>query len=259
MPRFKVLLEYEGTRYSGWQVQREARTIQGEFFTACKEVFGTETFEFYGAGRTDGGVHASGQIAHLDVATKLAPDKMRIKLNDLLPYDINILRIDVAHPRFHARHDAVARSYVYIISKRRTAFGKNYVWWVKDRLDIVKMREIAKLYVGFKDFASFSDKSPEEKSTMVEVQYVNISEKDDLIFIHIIGSHFLWKMVRRLVGVMVEAGRGKTTTNEVNSYFTTKSPRPAQLTAPPSGLYLERVYYPGDKISKDFYVFPTIK
>ncbi|MGH2569091.1 MAG: tRNA pseudouridine(38-40) synthase TruA, partial [Bacteroidota bacterium] len=129
MPRFKLTLEYEGTRYSGWQIQKNARTVQGEFVQAIHKVFRTNEFEFHGSGRTDAGVHALMQVAHLDVKTVLAPEIIRMKLNDELPADINILEIEKAAPTFHARHDAVARRYLYQVSRRRTAFGKRFVWW----------------------------------------------------------------------------------------------------------------------------------
>ncbi|MFM8178678.1 MAG: tRNA pseudouridine(38-40) synthase TruA, partial [Candidatus Kapaibacterium sp.] len=109
MPRYKLTLEYEGTRYSGWQVQKNARTVQGELIGAAKTVFNREDFELMGSGRTDAGVHAMAQVAHLDVQTMLAPHVIRMKLNDLLPADVHVLEVEKAGPRFHARHDAEAR------------------------------------------------------------------------------------------------------------------------------------------------------
>ena len=163
MARFKLTIEYEGTRFSGWQVQKNARTVQGEINDAIGKVFGTHGFEFYGSGRTDAGVHALQQVAHLDIKTVLAPEIIRMKLNDELPADINIIEVEKATNDFHARHDAMARSYLYQISRRRTAFGKRYVWWVKDPLDIVKMRQTAEMFIGLKDFQSFTADDPEEK------------------------------------------------------------------------------------------------
>jgi tRNA pseudouridine38-40 synthase len=252
MARFKLTLEYEGTRYNGWQVQKGQPTLQGKLFEVCREVFRTENFEVYGSGRTDRGVHALGQVAHLDVKTDLPPERLRISMNDLLPYDINILKAESVHPKFHARHDAIARSYVFHISRRRTSFGKNYVWWIKDKLDAERMREIAQLYTGFKDYRSFGDDDPNEKSTKVEIKFVNVHEVEDSIFIHIVGSHFLWKMVRRMAGIMAEVGRNKMHIQEVESFFKKHNPQPARFTAPPSGLYLERIYYPGEQISQEF-------
>jgi tRNA pseudouridine38-40 synthase len=247
MPRFKLYLEYEGTRYSGWQVQTNARTVQGEIQEAIRKVFRTTSFEFQGSGRTDAGVHALTQVAHLDVGTILAPEVIRMKLNDELPADINILEVEKAPPNFHARHDAIARFYLYQISRRRTAFGKRFVWWVKDRLDMNRMQECARLFVGMKNYQSFTDDEPEEKSTKVLIEEVQMKEAGDLILVRIRGSHFLWKMVRRIVGVLAEVGRGKLGPEDVRKLLTTESDVPARLTAPPSGLFLERVLYIGDK------------
>jgi tRNA pseudouridine38-40 synthase len=131
MPRFKLTIEYAGTRYSGWQIQANARTVQGEIERAIRTAGGTGTFELYGAGRTDAGVHALAQVAHLQLDTRTAPELLQSRINDELPADINILTLARAPQRFHARHDALARSYLYQVSTRRTAFAKPYVWWVR--------------------------------------------------------------------------------------------------------------------------------
>ena len=246
MPRFKLVLEYAGTRYSGWQIQKNARTIQGEIERAVREATGVTDFELYGSGRTDAGVHASAQVAHLDIDATMPPELLRRKINDALPSDINILRADKVRHKFHARHDARARSYVYNIARRRTAFAKPFVWWVKDDLHIERMRGAAARFVGFHDFQSFSDDDPDEKSTQVLIDALEIYEDGDLILIHIEGSHFIWKMVRRLVGVLVEVGRGGLTVDAAVAMLTERSELPARLTAPASGLFLERVYYEGD-------------
>ena len=251
MPRFKIYLEYEGTRYSGWQLQRNAKTVQGQLINAAEGIFKTSNFELKGSGRTDSGVHALCQVAHLDVKTMLAPEILKLKFNDLLPYDINILEIEKVHPKFHARHDAISRSYIYQISRRRTAFGKNYVWWIKDKLDFNKMNQAAKNLEGMHDFASFSDDDKEEKSTKVLIEKVELKEDGDLILIRIIGSHFLWKMVRRIIGVLVEIGRGKKSEKDLLYYLQNNTNEPAKYTTPPSGLFLEKVIYKGESLDKE--------
>jgi tRNA pseudouridine38-40 synthase len=208
MPRFKLVLEYAGTRYSGWQIQKNARTVQGELRRIVSEVTKKNDFEIYGSGRTDAGVHALGQVAHLDVETRMAPESLRLAVNDLLPADIHVLALTRADPRFHARHDAVGRSYLYQISRRRTAFGKPYVWWIKDELSLPRIRAAARLFRGMHDFRSFTDQKVEDGSTKVLLEDVSVAESEALILIRIVGSHFLWKMVRRIVGVLAEAGRG---------------------------------------------------
>ena len=244
--RLKLTIEYAGTRYSGWQIQKNARTVQGEIERAVREATAVRDFELYGSGRTDAGVHASAQVAHLDIDATLPPDLLRRRINDALPSDINILRADKVRHKFHARHDARARSYVYHVARRRTAFAKPFVWWVKDDVNVDRMREAAAQFVGFHDFQSFSDDDPDDKSTQVLIDALEIYEDGELILIHIEGSHFIWKMVRRLVGVLVEVGRGGLTVEAAAAMLTERSELPARLTAPASGLFLERVYYEGD-------------
>ena len=247
MARFKLTIEFAGTRYSGWQIQKNARTVQGELTAAVAAALSSAEFELYGAGRTDAGVHALHQVAHLEARTMVAPEILRRKINAELPADINVLEIEKAPPRFHARHDAIARSYLYQISRRRTAFGKRLVWWVKDELDIKRMRAAAAVFEGMKDFRSFTVDDPEEKSTQVHIEEIELRECGDLILIRFVGSHFLWKMVRQIVGVMVEAGKGNITLDQIKAMFEKHSDQPSMLTAPPSGLFLEQTYYPNDK------------
>jgi tRNA pseudouridine38-40 synthase len=256
--RFKLFIEYEGTRYSGWQRQENAKTIQGTIVKAANEIFSSDFVDLQGSGRTDSGVHALCQVAHLDAKTVLAPEIIRLKLNDLLPHDINILEVEKASQNFHARHDAKLRSYLYQISKRRTAFGKNFVWWIKDKLDFKKMESASKLFIGMHNFSSFSDDDPEEKSTKVLIDDIQIKEEGDLILIRIVGSHFIWKMVRRIVGVLVEVGRGRKTEKDILNYLNIKSNEVAKFTAPPSGLFLEKVLYKEDKLPRELNSFIKI-
>jgi len=251
MPRFKLTIEYQGTRYSGWQVQKNARTVQGEILAALRKATGKMEPELYGSGRTDAGVHALRQAAHLDLPDAAQPETLRRNLNMELPSDINILAIERAHPRFHARHHAVARSYLYQVSRRRTAFGKKLTWWVKEDLDVERIRRAAALFAGMKNCQSFSADEPEEKSTRVLIERVQVREAGDLILIRVEGSHFLWRMVRRIVGVLVEAGKGKLSHTEIARFLEGKSEEPARLAAPASGLFLERVYYAGDARQED--------
>lgn len=266
MPRFKLTIEYAGTRYSGWQIQKNARTVQGEIDRAARTVTGRRDFELYGSGRTDAGVHATGQVAHLDVVTSLPPESLCRRLNDELPADINVLRAEQASRRFHARHDAVARRYLYQIARRRTAFAKAYVWWVKEPIDADRMRQAARAFVGMRDFQSFSARDPhastgssradrgergeggddDAPSTLVLIDRLDLEESGDLILVGIEGSHFLWKMVRRVVGVLVDIGRGRLEPEAAAAFLAETSDQPARLTAPPSGLFLDRVYY-GDE------------
>jgi tRNA pseudouridine38-40 synthase len=270
MPRFRLLIEYAGTRYSGWQIQKNARTIQGEIDRAVREVSGRREFELYGSGRTDAGVHALAQVAHLELYTDLPPESLRRKINDELPADIHIRAIDKVAHRFHARHDAVSRSYLYQISRRRSAFAKPYVWWIRETLDLDAMRDAARSFVGVRNFEAFTADDPEEKSTHVLVERVEIAEAGALVLVRVQGSHFLWKMVRRMVGVLAACGQGALSASEAGGFLdpippagaSNTAPRnresahsgragrdqlnPAALAAPASGLFLEAVLYKGD-------------
>jgi tRNA pseudouridine38-40 synthase len=257
MSRFKLYIEYEGTRYSGWQMQKQSKTVQGKLYEIAERIFKGERLEIYGSGRTDAGVHALCQVAHLEAKTMLAPEIIRMKFNDELPSDINIIEVEKVNPKFHARHDAKSRSYIYQISRRRTAFGKPFVWWIKDDLNFEKMSNASKLFIGMRDYRSFADKDDEEKSTKVLIEKIQMKEDSDMILIRIIGSHFLWKQVRRMIGVLVEIGRGKLTEKDLKYFLEHQSPAPAKFTAPPSGLFLEKVVYEDEKHDENF--VPTIK
>ena len=253
VPRFKITIEYAGTRFSGWQIQKNARTVQGEIDRAVRTVTSRADFELYGSGRTDAGVHAAAQVAHLDVVTSLPAESLRRRVNDELPADINLLRVEPVPHRFHARHDAVGRRYLYQIARRRTAFAKPYVWWVKEPLDITRMSQAAGAFVGMRDFQSFAqadDDTPVDgrrpPSTLVLIERLDVVAAGDLVLVGIEGSHFLWKMVRRIVGVLVEIGLGQLDAAAAARFLAETSEVPARLTAPPSGLFLERVYYRSD-------------
>jgi tRNA pseudouridine38-40 synthase len=249
MPTWKLEIEYEGTRYRGWQKQPHAKTVQGELLAAARELFSSRV-DIGGSGRTDAGVHALRQIAHLkttDLQANVTPRQIQFGFNDHLPHDINIVRVQNAPDNFHARHDAVERYYLYRISTRRTAFGKNFVWWIKDDLNVGRMKEAAALIAGRHDFRSFCEATPDDKSTLVAVEHAEIFTEGDLICFRIGASHFLWKMVRRLVGSLAEVGRGKLATDDFRRALKSYTNAPAKFTAPPSGLFLENVMYPGDK------------
>ncbi|MFH1081333.1 MAG: tRNA pseudouridine(38-40) synthase TruA [Pseudomonadota bacterium] len=246
MAKYKLTIEYDGASYSGWQTQKNAKSIQGTLITATRDLLGHEV-DVQGAGRTDAGVHALGQVAHLETGKVLPPKKLMEGLNDRLPSNINVLRVEKVHARFHARHHATARTYVYLVSKRRTAFAKRYVWWVRDPLDVEKMQTACRLFEGLHDFVSFADKRfDKDASTRVQIDRVGIVPLNGLIVFTVTGSHFLWKMVRRMVGILVEVGRGKLKAGDVAGMLKTFSETPAQCTAPPSGLFLMQVRYEGD-------------
>jgi tRNA pseudouridine38-40 synthase len=250
MPRYKLLIEYDGTRYSGWQVQRNAKSVQGMLITAASTAFGA-VGEVMGSGRTDAGVHALGQVAHIDLEHPLASDRIRYGLNDNLPHDININLVTPVDNRFHARHHATGRSYLYQIAKRRTAFGKQYVWWIKDRLDAGAMRRASLAASGMHDYRALTDAELGETEGKVLVNSVDLLETEDFLLIRIRASHFLRKMVRRMVGTLVEVGRGNLPVEIMGQALEEPENSDLKFTAPPSGLYLEQVIYKGESFEPD--------
>jgi len=245
-----MTLEYDGSRFSGWQEQINARTVQGDLKQAIQELLRTDDIELQGAGRTDAGVHAVGQVAHLKIRKRaeLSPQDMLRRLNEELPSGIAVLDFAEAPPRFHARHDAKSRAYFYQISTRKTALSKRFVWWVKEPLDVPRMQQAAALIPGRHDFTAFRavDPSKPGDSNIVVVDSAEVSTDDNLVVFRIEASHFLWKMVRRLAGTLVKVGIGEVSVEEFGALLKgRKNPRLdiAAWTAPASGLFLEGVRY----------------
>jgi tRNA pseudouridine38-40 synthase len=221
----------------------------GEVRKAAKDVLNADV-EMQGAGRTDAGVHALGQVAHMKVSVpvRLKADAILKRMNDALPADIVILDLEPAPRNFHARHDAVSRIYVYQISARKQAFMKKYVWWVKEPLDVAAMQRTAELLIGRHDFVCFraEDASRPHEPTVVVVEKAEVTVEEDVITLRIEASHFLWRMVRRLVGTLVKVGIGEIREQDFQKLLDGKSdPRldVAAWTAPASGLFLEHVRY----------------
>lgn len=249
--RYKLTIEYDGTRYRGWQVQPQARTVQGELLAALRHVTGNDEVTCIGAGRTDAGVHALGQVAHTDVVTQLSPLELCKAINDHLPADIHVLRIEPISHTFDARRSAVARSYLYQIALRRGAFIKNYAWWVQQPLNLEHMQRAAELLEGVHDFWSFAKSDPSTRSYRVLVEEVRIVPYEALILVRITASHFLWHMARTIVGTLVRIGTGELSEEDLLTYLRTHTKRPLEFMAPAAGLFLERVYYKGEKRQGD--------
>lgn len=255
MKTWKLTLEYDGTKYSGWQEQNNARTVQGQLRKAAEDLFASPV-EIQGSGRTDAGVHARAQVAHLRLKPKaggkprfLPVDTILRGMNERLPADVCIIDVAEAADNFHARHDAVSRTYLYQISKRRTAFFKKYVWWVKEKLDIEAMNRAAQMLVGRHNFNCFraADPSRPDESPIVVVEEAKIDVEGDLILFRITASHYLWRMVRRVVGVLVKVGTGEMTIHDFERLLKGQidpAMDVAAWTAPASGLFLESVVYP---------------
>jgi tRNA pseudouridine38-40 synthase len=216
------------------------------------EEAGIPALDLGGAGRTDAGVHALAQVAHLRLRQRFEPLELCRALNKRLPRDVHVLGAAPADLAFHARHDAVARSYLYQISRRRTALAKPWVWWVRDPLDVARESAAAALLVGRHDFRNFAEvDAGVRESTLVEMESVEVVEDGALVLVRMVASHFLWRMVRRLIGTLAQVGTGDLEVEAVARLLQGEplgpdDPHPAEWTAPPSGLFLERVLYPGD-------------
>ena len=250
MTTWKLTVEYDGSRYSGWQEQKNARTVEGELRSAIQLLLGV-VVQMQGSGRTDAGVHALCQVAHVRVPGRPRVDERALlrELNERLPTDIVVLSIEPAAPEFHARHNASARVYLYRISTRKNAFAKRHVWWVKQALDVAAMAQAARLVAGRHDFRNFHAPDPArpDESTIVVVEKAEIECLGGEIRFRIQASHFIWKMVRRVVGALVKVGLGELPPADFARLIDepAKFTLPvAEWTAPASGLFLEEVRYP---------------
>lgn len=249
MRTYKLTLEYDGSKYSGWQDQINARTVQGELKQAAAELLGGD-LDVQGAGRTDAGVHAVGQVAHIKTprVPRLTTGELMRELNERLPSSVAIVECIEAPPRFHARHSATSRAYFYQISTRKAALSKKFVWWIKEPLDVSRMQQAAAMIPGRHDFNAFraADKSKPDESTIVVVESAEVAVDDHLIVFRIEASHFLWKMVRRLTGTLVKVGLREISVEDFQSLLNgKKNPRfdIASWTAPSAGLFLESIKY----------------
>ena len=252
MPRFKLTIEYAGTRYSGWQIQKNARTVRARSIARSRTVTGRKDFELYGSGRTDAGVHALGQVAHLDVAPACRPSTLRRRLNDELPADINILAAEHgAAPLSRAarcgRRGATSTRFARAArrSRSRTSGGsRNRSTSSAMRDAAARVRRHARLRLVRR--ATTATRTSRPIDARAASSGSTSSSDGDLLLVGIEGSHFLWKMVRRH---RRRAGRSRPRRVEPDAaaaLLRSDSDAPARLTAPASGLFLERVYYQGE-------------
>jgi tRNA pseudouridine38-40 synthase len=244
MPTYRLLIEYDGTRFAGWQVQSSGRTVQGVLLQTLRELTGERELDLQGAGRTDTGVHALGQVASLRCRTPLDPARLRRDLEQHLPPDVAVLEVRAAPRGFHARHDALARAYRYQIARRRSAFGKRTTWWVQGELDGEAVASAAATFVGLHDFRALAKRGGEGASTLVEVEACETCAAGEFVLVRLVASHFLWNQVRRMVGVLVAIGRHDAMPDDVSRWLAGTA-QPPLLAAPAAGLFLEAVRYPG--------------
>lgn len=240
----KLTLEYDGTSYHGWQRQPRLPTIQGAVEKALSQLTG-KSIPLHGAGRTDAGVHALGQVASFQSEVTFQPEVWVRALNALLPRDIAILAAEAVEPTFHARFSAKTKTYSYFIhnSRRPSPLRRQSAWHLFHPLDLHKMKAAAKELVGRHDFTSLCAASSEAEDHQVDLQTIKIEEKEDQIKITFEAARFLQYMVRNIVGLLVEIGRGRRQTEEIPTLLKGKDRRMAGPTAPPQGLFLVRIEY----------------
>ncbi len=238
MARYKFTIAYDGSRFSGWQAQKNAKTVAGTLNEVLSEIYGHK-ISLYGSGRTDSGVHAIGQVAHCDIHTLPS----RTEIQSKLPYGIQIRSLEKADDRFHARHHATARSYVYQLSTIKPLFVSKYVWTVEKNLSLSLLQQGLDKLIGFHDFASFSAEKDETVSTKVHLLDCSYTIYEDGIVLRFVGSHFLRSMIRRIVGTLVSLSSDELRLDEFEKCIETFSLVPSRLTAPPDGLFLEKVWY----------------
>jgi tRNA pseudouridine38-40 synthase len=244
MATFKVILEYDGTHYAGWQRQPGHPTIQAAVEEALASV-AQERIAIVGAGRTDAGVHALGQVASFRTEKPLPSEDWVRALNALLPKDICVRSVQQAAAAFHARYSALGKLYEYRILNRpeRSALERERAWHLRKTLDLEAMREAAAALTGLRDFSSFEGSPTENTNPMCRLEELDLHREGDLIRINVYADRFLRQMVRAIVGTLTEVGIGSRAAGSLEAVLGAKSRAAAGKTAPPHGLYLMRVDY----------------
>lgn len=245
MKNIKLTIEYEGTNYSGWQIQENAITIQEKIEEALEKLIGDKV-KLIGSGRTDGRVHALGQVANFLTNSNIPGDRYKYALKQLLPEDITIIDSEEVDINFHARFDAIKKRYKYLIynGEMPRALYRNFSYHVPYDIDIKKMIEASKYFYGTHDFAAFMATNSDVNTTVRTIYNISIVKKEDLIEITIEGNSFLRNMVRIIVGTLLFVGLGKIEVADIPQIIKEGKREKAGPTAPPQGLYLEKVFYP---------------
>lgn len=244
MKNYKITIQYDGTRYNGWQRQGNTKnTIQERFENVLFRMCGRKV-EIFASGRTDAGVHAEGQVANFKCATEKTCEEIMEYLNRYLPEDIAVTSIAEVEERFHSRMNAVSKTYEYQIAvKKPNVFIRKYVFAADRTPDVEKMRSAANLLLGKHDFKGFSSVGKTKKSTVRTLNAIEITSKEGIIKIRINGSGFLYNMVRILAGTLFEIGTGKLDETVIHEIFEEKNRKKAGPTLPACGLKLVEVFY----------------
>jgi len=244
MHNYRLIIEYFGKNFSGWQIQPNVTTVQGTIESAIEKIIGGK-INLIGSGRTDAGVHALGQVANFKIEKKLEFFKFKHSLNSMLPKDIAIKDISEVQENFHSRFDAKKRSYLYLFSKNKSPFYYNYTFNYSPVFDIPieKLNVISKLLLGEKDFTSFSKKKTDTKNMICNILFAHWYKKGELLFFRIDANRFLHGMVRTIVGTVLEIAEKDLSENELIKIIEVQNRDEAGKSLPPQGLYLLKVEY----------------
>lgn len=242
MPRYKISIEFDGTRYSGWQRQPNSDTVEEEIESALSRIL-PEPVDIIGQGRTDSGVHAEGQVAHFDFPNQLKPERILYALLGVLPHDIAVWDIQEVVDDFHARFDATTRRYRYQIIRRPAPMMRSFAEMVLDDLDLEAMHHCAQKIIGTHNFDSFTKPDNENPDSVCEVTESSFTENSYQLSYHIEANRFVRHMVRRLVGTMIEVGKEKRTVEEFEDMIDNASKKKNAHGAAAQGLILEKVRY----------------
>ncbi|QNU67637.1 tRNA pseudouridine(38-40) synthase TruA [Ruminiclostridium herbifermentans] len=245
MRKIKLKIEYDGTNYHGWQIQKNVITVQETIEKAISKLLGNQV-GIIGCSRTDVGVHAYGQIAHFVTDSKIPGDKFSYAINNLLPSDIVIKQSEEVSEDFHSRYSAKGKRYRYLVynDAHASAIMKNRSYHVRPKLDIEKMKRAAKYFIGEHDFAAFQSTGGQVLSTVREIFSLEIEKKEDnIISIEVTGNGFLYNMVRIIAGTLVYVGMGRIDADEIPLIIDSLDRTRAGKTAPAEGLYLMEIFY----------------
>lgn len=240
-----MIIQYDGTRYKGWQKQTEkVNTIQGTLESILSKAL-KEDIQLVGCGRTDAGVHALNYTVNFHTNSNMNIDDIKNYLNENLPDDIALLFIKNASERFHARYNILSKTYMYRINNSgiKNVFDRKYVHYIDEKLDIEKMKQCSQPIIGTHDFQSFTTLKSKTKSTVRTINYINIEEKNNILEIEVNGNGFLWNMVRIILGTLIEAGKGKLSLSDIENILYAKTRAEAGPMVPAKALFLKDVEY----------------
>lgn len=245
MRKIRLVVEYDGTEFHGWQVQPQVRTVQGDLETALKSMT-SEASGIQGASRTDARVHACGQVAHFTTSSSITPEQFAKGMTSRTGYDVAIVAADEVSEDYSARFDAKGKTYRYLVWNRPppSPLRRHRSWHVRKELDVEAMVSASKHLVGRHDFAAFRASTCDQPTTVREIRLLEISrDREGLIEVTVVGTAFLQHMVRIMVGTLVEVGRGKLTPDDIERIRLSLDRTQAGRTAPPQGLCLVQVHY----------------